>query len=755
MLENVSQINYPDAARYRPASSMSATTYTFCQICEQACGLAVTTDGNTIERVAPDKANPHSWRDFCVKAATAGEVVTHPQRLLSPMKRVGDRYVAASYEEAIADIAERLVRIRDAHGPAAIASYAGNPNGMNFGASLFLSLFMEALGSHNRYWVGSLDQNALHAVAELMYGSPWVTLHPDVDDTDCALLIGTNPAVSTLCWIGRVPNGWKRLQAARERGATLIVVDPRRTESARKADVHLAPHPDTDWALLLGMLRVIFERGWAHPEDCAQAARIGTLRELTGRVPLAALAVRCGVPVASIEAVAERFATAPRAFAVARTGSAQGVNGSLTEWLVHALNLVTGRTDRPGGRVYNPGLVDPLVAGDDVFRPNRVPSRVRGLPTVAGAHTTAELPGEITTPGEGQVRALVIAGGNPVVSGPDGRSLDAALGELELLVAIDLVQRESHRHAHWLIPATHWLERAEFHPLLSSMSAESFAQMSRAAVRPPPGVRHEWEFLRDLALAMDLPLLGRRAGNVLVRASRTLAKLARRPSLAFGPAWVSRLLVARSGKVRWSQLAGAAHGLRYGPPPGGALRGLLTTPDGRIDAAPAPLVACLEQRLATADEDRDPAYPLSLLSRRRKHTMNSWLGDVTAARVPDDTGDLIALNPVDAARSGIVDGETVLVRSRINGVTARAHLSEDVRTGTVVMEQGWGSRVFSPASGRASVTGVNRNLLVANDDLDPISCVPRLNGTPVRIERAGRGPATPSPENLTETSCEP
>ncbi len=717
------------------ADPMPVTTHTFCQICEQACGLRVTTDGGRILAIEPDRDNRHSWRDFCVKAATADQVVTHPQRLRAPMKRVGDRYVAASYEEAITDIAARLTRLRDAHGPAAIASYAGNPNGMNFGGSLFLSLLMEALASHNRYWVGSLDQNALHAVAELMYGSPWVLLQPDVDHAECVLLIGSNPAVSTLCWIGRVPNGWKRLQAARAKGAQLIVVDPRRTESARKADVHLAVRPDQDWALLLAMLRIVFERGWQHADDCAAASGIDTVRALALGTSLEDLARRCDVPLADIEAVTETFARADRGMALARTGSAQGINGSLTEWLSHVLNLVCGRTDRRGGRLYNPGLVDPLVAGDEIFRPNRATSRVRGLPTVAGAHSTAELAEEITTPGDGQVRALLMVAGNPVVSGPDGRALDAALAELDTLVVIDLVQRESHRHADWLIPASHWLERSEFHPLLAGMSTESFAQVGRAALPPPEGVRHEWEFLRDLMIAMKLPIPGLPGGRALAAASRVLPRLTGNPYHAFGPAWIARLLVARSGRVRWSALERAEHGLHYGEPPLDTLRSRLTTPDRRIDAAPAPLVALLERRLAEPPPQPDPAYPLQMLSRRRKHTMNSWLGEVTGPRVPAASGDLVEIAPADAAALGFAEDDAVEVCSRTGAVAARVRISPDLRPGTVVFEQGWGSRVFSPADGGAEVHGVNRNLLVANDELDPVSCVPRLNGTPVRLTR--------------------
>jgi formate dehydrogenase len=558
-------------------------------------------------------------------------------------------------------------------------------------------------------------------------------LHPDVDDCDCFVLIGSNPAVSTMCWIGRVPDGWKRILERRRQGATLVIVDPRRTESARMADVHLAPRPEQDWALLLAVIRVIFDNDWQHAADCAQARGIDTLRDVARSVPLAVLAARCDVPLDAIRALAERFASARTAMCLARTGPAQGVNGALTEWLSHALNLITGRTDRAGGRVYNPGIVDPLRAGDAVFRPNRTPSRVCGLPTVAGAHALAELADEIRTPGVGQVRALLVLAGNPVVSGPDGRALDAAFGELDLLVAIDLVQRESHRHAHWLIPATHWLERSEFHPLLSGMTAERFAQFARAAVAPPDGVRHEWEFLRDLAFAMKLPILGGATGTAALRACTRLSRWLARPDLAFDPAWLARLMVRQSRVIRWRTLRDAPHGVFYGAPPIDELRRRLTTTDGRIDAAPPALLDCLRERLAAPPPSADPEFPLQLLSRRRKQTMNSWLAETVPPALAARDAETVAMCAADAATCGVRAGQRVHVASRANRVEAVVEIDDGLRPGTVLMAQGWGSRVFDPVTGEAQAIGVNRNLLVSSDDLDPLSAVPRLNGTPVAV----------------------
>ena len=714
---------------------MSQVAYTYCQICEQACGLKVTTDQNRVQSIEPDKQNSNSWEDFCIKGAMAGKVVEHPNRLMHPMQRVGGRYVERSYEEAIKDISARFSHIIDESGPAAIASYAGNPNGMDFGGSLFLSIFMDAIGSHNRYWVSSLDQNALHYVAEKMYGHPFITLQFDLQACEFVLLIGANPAVSGMCWIGYNANGWKRLLARQQSGQTKIVIaDPRLSESASKASQHLAVNPDTDWALLLGMIKVIFTEKLENKTDCDGVNGIDDLRQLAAQVSLSTLSTLCDIEKDEIVKLAREFARANGAAAIARTGSAIGINGGLTEWLSHVLTLITGNLDRPGGRFYNPGLVDPLVAGDEIFKPNTVPSRIKGLPTIAGFHATAELPNEIITPGQDQIRGLIISAGNPVVSGPSGKILDESLSKLDCLVAIDLVQRESHRHAHWLIPAAHWLEREEFNPLISSLSATNFAQMANKIINKPDTIRHEWEFLRDLAIALGAPIMGIRGVNSVAKISRLIAKFTGNPYHAFGPTWVSRLLLRRGGKARWKDIAQAEHGYHFGSVTFDQLRPKLATLGRAIDAAPTDLVNRL-QALLTEPHQFPCEFPLQLLSRRRRQTMNSWYSEVTAVNAKEFGGDSIEMHPELAEQLELSEGQSVRVASRSAEVIAKVRLSTRLKPQTVVMEQGWGSRVFNPASGESKAIGINRNLLVANDELDPLTQVPRLNGTPVRIEK--------------------
>lgn len=463
----------------------SSTVHTFCRYCLASCGVEVTVRDNRVVKIAADKQNPHSWHDFCAKGRTAHQLVEHPRRILRPMRRVGDRYVETGWDEAISDIATRMNALIEADGPDAIGAYYGNPSGFSSSNIIFMNGWLDAVGTRNRYAVGSVDQNAMHVVAGAMYGSELMAPVSDVDNCDYFLLVGTNPAVSAWNWLETVPGGWRRALARQKQGATIVVVDPMRTESAGKADVHLAVRPGQDWALLLAMVKVILDGGLEHRRDCTELATgMALLRALAADADLDDLCSRAGIDRPVVEQVARDFATATGAMVVTRTGVSLHAAGTIAEWLGHVLNVITGRMDRPGGRRFEPGYVDALrLAGLAKATPHR--SRIAGRGMVAGAHALAELPAEIITPGPGQIRAMLINCGNPVISGPDGAKLDHALQQLDLLVAIDLVQRESHRHAHWLLPAVHWLERDDLLAFTSNMHDEPFVQYGTKAVDPP------------------------------------------------------------------------------------------------------------------------------------------------------------------------------------------------------------------------------------------------------------------------------
>lgn len=716
------------------------TVHTFCRYCLASCGLEVTVEDNRVVKIGPDKLNPHTWGDFCAKGRTAGQVVEHPRRIVAPMRRVGDGYVEASWDEAISDIAQRMNRIIDAGGPDAVAAYYGNPAGYSSSNLVFMNAWLDAVGTYNRYAVGSVDQNALHVVAEAMYGSPLMVPVSDVDNCDYFLIIGANPAVSAWNWVESVPGGWRRALARQKRGARIVVVDPIRTESAQAADLHLPVRPGTDWALLLAMVKVILDEGREHRDDCAElAAGVADLRALAAEADLDDLAARCDVARDVIERVAREFASAPGAMAITRTGVSLHTAGTVAEWLGHVLNLITGRMDRPGGRRFEPGYVDTLrLAGLAATRPHT--SRVAGRELVAGAHALAELPDEITTPGRGQIRALLINSGNPVISGPDGARLDEAMGRLDLLVAIDLVQRESHRHAHWLLPAAHWLERDDLLAFTSGMHDEPYVQYGGKAVEPPAGAREEWQVFTDLALAMRRPLFGARGLNGFIRATRWLAARTRRPALAFGPHWMDRLIILTSRRVdghklTWRELKAHPHGLVLGPRQFGRFREALRTPDHKVHAAPAEFVARARELLTTSDPEAPEGFPFLLGNRRRRHSMNSWLNELPGLH-PGGKRNEILLHPEDAAALGIASGDRVRVFSPTGLLEVTAALSDRPRRGVVVLDHGWGSGVFDPRQGSPpDIYGVNRNLLADRTSIDPLSQTSALGSVYVGVER--------------------
>ena len=721
-------------------ASGTKTVHTFCRYCLASCGIEVTVENNRVKKISADKQNPHSWQDFCAKGRTAGQLVEHPRRILNPMRRVGDSYVEATWDEAITDIAARMNSLIEAGGPDAVGVYYGNPTGFSSSNIVFMNGWLDAIGTHSRYFVGSVDQNAMHVVSEAMYGSLLMAPVSDIDNCDYFLLVGTNPAVSAWNWLETVPGGWRRALERQKQGAKIVVVDPLRTESADKADLHLAVRPGQDWALLLAMVKVILDEGLEHRRDCAELATgVPDLRRLVADADLDDLAARCDIPRGQIEQVAREFAAARGAMAITRTGISLHLAGTIGEWLGHVLNVITGRMDRPGGRRFEPGYVDTLRLADLAkTKPHK--SRLLGRDMVAGAHGLSELPAEITTPGRGQIRAMVINSGNPVVSGPDGAKLDKALEQLDLLVAIDFVQRESHRHAHWLLPAVHWLERNDLPAFTSSMHDEPYVQYGAKAVEPPPGAREEWRVFVDLALAMRKPLFGAKGVNGFVKTTRRIAKITRRPGLEFGPHWVDRLTVAMSRKVngrklRWRDVMSHPNGMVLGPREFGHFKDALRTDDKMVHAAPPEFIARARELLAGPHPVAPDGYPFQLSNRRNRHAMNSWLNELPGLHPAGKRNDVV-IHPDDAAALGISDGDRVRVFSPVGEIELAASVSDQPRRGVVVVDHGWGSRIFDPRGGAQPQSyGANRNLLVDGGPVDPLSQTSALSSAYVGVER--------------------
>ncbi|MEV4257274.1 molybdopterin-dependent oxidoreductase, partial [Spirillospora sp. NPDC049652] len=431
----------------------SRTRYRTCPLCEALCGLELTLDdADRITSVRGDRDDPLSAGFLCPKGATLGRLDGDPDRLDAPMLR-GDRddWAEVGWDEAFAAARDRLAEIIDRYGRDAVAVYVGNPAAHSVAGPLYGSALIKALGTRNVYTASTADQMPKHVSCGHLFGDPLAIPVPDLDRTDHLLMLGANPLESngSLC---SAPDFAGRLKAVRARGGRVVVVDPRRTRTAALADEHLFIRPGTDAHLLMALVHTLFAE-----ELTALPAHV----PLNGLEELRALAVGfspervapvTGIPAETVRRTARELAAAGRAAVYGRIGTCTQEFGTLASWLVDVLNILTGNLDRPGGAMFPRAAHMPVYRRRRPFTTGRWRSRVRGLPETMGELPVATLADEIETPGEGQVRALVTVGGNPVLSAPDGARLDGLLPTLDLMISVDPYLNETTRHAHVVLP---------------------------------------------------------------------------------------------------------------------------------------------------------------------------------------------------------------------------------------------------------------------------------------------------------------
>ncbi|MCA9712477.1 MAG: molybdopterin-dependent oxidoreductase, partial [Myxococcales bacterium] len=429
------------------------------------------------------------------------------------MRRTGSGWQAVGWDEALDEAAERLHGVQRAHGRDAVATYLGNPVVHNLGALVFAPRLLRRLGSKNRYSATSVDQLPQMLVAYLMFGHQLLLPIPDVDRTSLLVVLGANPVISNGSLM-TAPGMPRRLRALRARGGRLVVIDPRRTETAAGADRHLFIRPGTDALLLLALLHVVFAEERVRLRHLAEVVDgVERLRSLVRDYSPQRVAGPTGIDAAEITTLARELCDAEAGVCYGRLGASVQPYGTLCAWLVNALNIVTGHFDHPGGAMFTTPAVDLLALPRGLglsrggFR--RWRSRVRGLPEFAGELPVATLADEMLTEGEGQVRGLLTVAGNPVLSTPNGARLERALPGLEAYVAVDFYLNETTRHAHLILPPTSPLERDHYDLIFHALAVRNGAKHSPAVFSPEPGALHDWQILHGLATR-----LGARSGRL-------------------------------------------------------------------------------------------------------------------------------------------------------------------------------------------------------------------------------------------------
>ncbi len=643
------------------------TAYRTCNLCEAMCGLEIKLSGDQIVSIRGDELDPFSRGHICPKAIALEDVYNDPNRLKFPVRRSSSGWQQISWDEAFDEVIAGLKAVQEKYGKNAVGVYQGNPSVHNSGTVLTSSGFFKALGSSNKFSATSVDQLPHHFAAWQMLGHPLLIPIPDIDRTDFMLILGANPLASngSLMTAAGVK---RRLEDIKKRGGKVVLVDPRRTETMSVSSEHHFVRPGTDVFLLLAMLEVIFA------ENLVKLGRLEAftdgldiLREAVREFTPERVSARTGLSASTIRQLARDFANAPSAVAYGRIGLSTQAFGGSSQWLVTALNIVTGNFDRAGGAMLTTPAIDLIRAKtqEDIF--NRTQTRVRGLPEFDGEFPVAAMAEEMLTPGIGQIKAFVTNSGNPVLSTPNGSQLEAALEQLEFFVAIDIYINETTRHANIILPPATGLETAHYDLIFHHLAVQNTAKYSEATLPKTEGAKYDWEIFEELRNRLSLAPEGR------LKAPRDPAEK------------LESALQNGTYKLSLEQLRANPHGLDLGALEP-RLPERLLTPNKRLQLAPDMLVADLTR----ARNDLEKPNPeMVLIGRRELRSNNSWMHN-SERLVRGKNRCTLMIHPSDASKKGILEGSSVRVNSRVGSVELPAEITENIMPGVVSIPHGYG-----------------------------------------------------------------
>ena len=732
----------------------TTTAQRICPLCEACCGLDIKLAGGQVHSIRGQADDVFSAGYLCPKAVALKDLHEDPDRLRTPLVRRDGVLVQASWEQAFAEVEQRLQPIIAAHGRNAVALAVGNPVAHKMGLLLYLPRLLKALGTHNVFSASTLDQMPKQLACGLMFGH-WLSVAvPDIERCDFLLMLGANPLASNgSMWT--VPDFRGKARALRERGGQLVVIDPRRTETADIADAHHFIRPGADVFLLLGMVHTLFDENLVRLGRLApHVAGVDLVRAAVAGFAPELVAARCGIAAPLIRQLARRLAAAERACVYGRIGTCTQAFGSLNSWLIDVLNVLTGHLDEPGGAMFPKAAA---IAANTLGAPGsgrgivtgRWHSRVSAAPEVFGELPMNMLAEEIETAGAGQVKALISLASNPVLSAPNGARLAAALDSLDFMLSVDIYLNETSRHADVILPGLSPLEESHYDVAFAQLSFCNHARYSPAVLAPAPGHLPEWQVmlklgaiargqgatadplqLDDAWLAEELHKSAGAQAEALRAAVSHLSGPERLLDLALRSGPYGDGFGQRPGGLTLAQVMAAPAGIALGP-----LRPripeLLRTPSGRIELAPPVL---LDDLARAAAELQRPAPDMVVIGRRQVRSNNSWMHNLPLlAKGPVRCTALV--NPADAQRLGLRDAQPcTLVGTAGARIELPVHVSAEMMPGVVSVPHGWGHDLpGAQLQVAAARPGANLNAVLDASLRDPLSGNAVLGGVAVQL----------------------
>ena len=702
-----------------------------CNLCEAICGLELTIEdrpeGPKVTSIRGNENDPLSRGHICPKGVALADVYEDPDRLRRPVKRVGEEWVEIPWDEALDLTADGLAAAINQHGRNALGVYLGNPNAHSLGAQTHGVTMIKTFKTRNKFSASSVDQVPHQFVAWQLFGHQLLIPIADIDRTSYFLVFGANPMASngSLMTVPDFPN---RLRDLKKRGGRMVVFDPRRTETAKVADEHHFVRPASDAVVLLAMLHVLFEEDLTDPPEYVQG--IESVRLAVADYTPEYAAEASGVPADEIRRITREFAAADGAAAYGRIGlSTQGF-GSICQWAIQCLNILTGNFDREGGVLFPEPAVDIVgkaIIGrghHDVWR-----SRVRDIPEFAGELPVSTMREEIETPGEGQIRAMLTVAGNPVLSTPDGAGLGNALAGLDFMAAVDIYLNETTRHAHVVLPPTTALEREQYDLVFHTLAVRNTARFTPPVFDKPEDSMHDWEIFREIALRVTARL----------EKKKSMAKaLSERASLTVSPTTIVSTLLLTGRRTTMRALKSHPEGVDLGPLKP-TMPARLQTKDKLIHLAPDLVVADLKRLRHAIDAEiggGERNGELVLIGRRHQRDNNSWMHNSERLTRGKARHQLL-MHPDDLVAHGLSDGSRVRVASRVGEVTTEVVGTDDMMRGVVSLPHGYGHNQDPGMrmTNAGKVAGVSINDLTDPERLD-VSGNAALNGVPVTVTQA-------------------
>lgn len=691
---------------------MSKVHYRACNLCEAICGIEIKHENGKILSIAGDKNDPFSRGHICPKALALKDIYEDKNRLKLPVKRIGNDWQELSWEEAFDEIVTRIREIQTKYGRNSVAVFQGNPSVHNFGTLLSSGELLKSLKTQNNFSATSVDQLPHHFAAWTMLGHPLLIPIPDIDRTEYFLIFGANPLASNGSLMTS-PDIINRLESIKKRGGKIILIDPRRTETARVASEHHFIKPSSDVYFLLAIVHTLFAENLVNLdrlEDFTDGVEI--LREISKDYASEKIAELTGISATEIKRIAVEFATAKSAVCYGRMGVSIQKFGSLCQWLINSINILTGNFDESGGAMFTAPAFDVLAAtkGGNIF--NRWQSRVRKLPEFMGELPVAALSEEILTDGEGRIKALFTSCGNPVLSTPNGGQLEKALEKLEFMVSIDIYINETTRKADIILPPATGLEVSHYDVIFNLLAVRNTAKYSAPLFAKEKDAKYDWEILQELAHRLngkDEPLK-----LVLPEAKLDFG-------LKFG-----------QYKLSLEELQKNPHGIDLGELKS-CLPERLFNENKRINLAPEVLVKDLE-RLKTEEKSADE-FPFSLIGRRHLRDCNSWLHN-SEVLVKGKNRCMVLINSLDAKKLNLQNNQTVKVSSRVGAVEIPCEITENIGQGVVSIPHGYGhGRKGVKLDTAKNYAGVSINDLTDDRMIDELTGNAAFSNVKVRVQK--------------------